>query len=194
MSSNSRRVRSRLRSPTNAWKRSERISTSPAVTGLVSMRPADDALDACDDLLGMTRLRHPVVGAEAQTADALSDRRGSGADHDSEVRQGAAETLEPLPRLRAEHGQIDDERTEAHRADDFGGYRAAQHPMLPAQTVEALAEHLEETAVTVEHGDAKRRDRRRRGAASVWLATLLGASAIHHRVPQSMAPWSCWER
>src|SRR5271165_371487 len=36
MSSNSRLVRSMLWPPTNAWKRSERISTSPAFTGLVA--------------------------------------------------------------------------------------------------------------------------------------------------------------
>src|SRR6185312_17478957 len=49
-----------------------------------SARPAAaaayDALQACDHLLGVTWLGDPVVGAEAQPANALGDRRRPCAD------------------------------------------------------------------------------------------------------------------
>ncbi len=162
ISSNSRRVSSRLLPPTNAWKRSERISTSPAITGFDSVRPLarrrrrTTPLHASDDLLGVTWLGDPVVGAQAQPAHALGDRRGARADDDAQLRQGAAESLEPLPGLRAEHRQVDHQRAEAHRDDGVGRDRAREHTVLPAETVHALAENLDEAAVAVEHRDAQR--------------------------------------
>ena len=158
--------------PTNAWKRSGRISTSPASSGSASVRlgaaaaAAHDALHARDHLLGVAGLGDPVVGAEAQPAHALGDGRGAGADDDAELRQRLAEALEPLPGLRAEHGEVDDERAEPHRDDRLGGHRAGEHAVLPAEAVQALAEHLDEAAVAVEHGDPQRLRCAPRGSTS----------------------------
>ena len=71
ISSNSRRVRSMLAPLTNAWKRSERISTSPATTGScldpahAATASAHDALHAGDHLLGVAGLADPVVALPA---------------------------------------------------------------------------------------------------------------------------------
>ena len=93
MSSNSRRVRSIERAADEGLERSARISSSPAVTGparaarLGAAAAAHDGLDARDELLGVARLGEPVVGAEAQAAHALGDRRVAGADDDAEAGQ-----------------------------------------------------------------------------------------------------------
>ncbi len=118
---------------------------------------AHDALHARDHFLGVAGLGDPVVGAEAQAAHALGDRRRARADDDAELRQRLAQSLEPAPRLRAEHGEIDDQRAQAHRDDRVGGHRAREHAVLPAEAVQALAEHLDEAAVAVEDGDAQGR-------------------------------------
>ena len=65
-----------------------------------------------------------------------------------------AEPLEVVPRLRPEDGEVDHDRVEAHRDDGVGRHRAGEHAVLPAEALQALAEHLEEAGVGVQHGDA----------------------------------------
>ncbi len=115
--------------------------------------PAHDALHARDDFLGVAGLGDPVVGSEAQAAHALGDGGGAGADDDAELRQRLAQSLQPGPRLRAEHREIDDQRAQAHRDDRVRRYGAGKHTVLPGESVEALAENLDEAAVAVEDGD-----------------------------------------
>ena len=113
MSSNSRRVRSTERSSTKAWNWSARISSSPAAIGpspgaSAAAAAAHDGLDARDELLGMARLRQPVVGAHPQAADALGDGRLAGAHDDAEARQRGAELSRYVPGVRAEDREVDD--------------------------------------------------------------------------------------
>ena len=68
-----------------------------------------------------------------------------------------AEPLELLPGPRAEDGEVDDERAEAHRDDLLDRDRAGERAVLPAEAVQALAEDLEEPGVGVDDGDAQRR-------------------------------------
>ena len=95
MSSNSRRVRSTERPPTNAWNWSRADlelagrDGAALVARLGAAAAAHDGLDARDQLLGVARLGQPVVGAEAQAADALGDGRLAGADDDAQARERA---------------------------------------------------------------------------------------------------------
>ena len=152
-----------LSSPTKAWKRSARISTSPASTRRrllapgAAPAPAHDALHARDDLLGVAGLGHPVVGPEAQPAHPLGDRGGPGADDDAELRKRLAEALQPAPRLGPEHGQVHHQRAQAHRHDGLAGDRALEHAVLPAEAVHALAQDLDEAAVAIEYRDPQGR-------------------------------------
>ena len=136
-----------------------------------------DALHASDDLLGVARLGDPVIGAQAQPAHALGHGGGTGADDDAELGQRAAQALEPLPRLRAEHREIDDQRAQAHRGDRVGRYGSGEHAVLPGETVQTLAQYLDEATVAVEHRNAQR--------AGAWGAgrrrLLRGADTFRHR-------------
>src|SRR3954468_23349268 len=62
-----------------------------------------DGLHAREELLGMARLRQPVVGSHAQAAHALRNRGLSRAHDHAEPRQRRAELLEVVPRLRPEN-------------------------------------------------------------------------------------------
>ena len=119
----------------------------------------------------MARLADPVVGAEAQAADALGDRGRSGADDDGEVRQADADALELLERARPEQRRVDDDRAEAHRDERVDRRRAAEDPVLPAKALHALAEHLQEPGVGVDDGDAQS-ERRRVTSCRSWCGSL----------------------
>ena len=54
------------------------------------------------------------------------------------VAQRLAHALEPAPRLRAQHSQVDDEGAQPHRDDRLRRDRAGEHAVLPAESVEAL--------------------------------------------------------
>ena len=99
-----------------------------------------------------------------------------------ELRQRLAQPLEPAPRLRSEHGEVDDQRAQAHRDDGVGRHRAGEHPVLPGEAVQALAEHLDEAAVAIEHGDAKGCRWAAGGVRCRWRAPRAsGAHARAHR-------------
>jgi hypothetical protein len=105
----------------------------------------------------VARLRDPVVGAEAQPAHALGDAGLAGADDDAHLRQPRAQLLQVAPRRRAEHGEVDHDRVQAHRHERVERHRRGEHAVLVAGAVEALREHLHETGVRIEDGDAERR-------------------------------------
>ena len=119
---------------------------------------AHHGLDPCDELLGMARLGQPVVGAEPQPAHALGHGRLTGADQHAQAGQRGAQLLEVLPGLRTEHGEVDDDRVEAHRHDRVDGDRAGQHAVLPGQALEPLGQHLQEARVGVDDAKSQRRD------------------------------------
>ncbi len=123
---------------------------------LAAPAPAGHALHAGDDLFGVAGLRDPVVGAEAQPAYSLGDRRRAGADDDAQLGQAGADALQPVPGVRTEHGEVDDERAEAHGRHGLAGNGATEHAMLPAEPVQALGQHLDESGVPVEDGHPQR--------------------------------------
>src|SRR4051794_23597297 len=57
---------------------------------------ARDGLDAGDDLFGVAGLRDPVVGTQAQAADALRHGRAARADDHRQAGQAGADALELL--------------------------------------------------------------------------------------------------
>ena len=126
MSSNSRRVSSRLWPETKAWNWSARISISPATNGpgvlarAAAAAAADDRLDPRHHLLRVRRLRDPVVGAEPQAANPLGDGRALGADDDAEVGQHPADPLEELPAERPEDRDVDEQGVQLHRHELLG--------------------------------------------------------------------------
>ena len=161
ISSNSRRVRSRLRrrrTPGTGRRGSTaRRLRAPGARPAASARSAAGArrLDARDQLLGVAGLRQPVVGAEPQRAHALGDGRASGADDRGSAGSARADPLEVGPARRAEHGQVDHERAEPQRDELLDRHGARKHALLPAARADALVEHVEEAAVAVDHGEAE---------------------------------------
>src|SRR5213075_1250632 len=67
---------------------------------------------------------------------------------------------------------------QAHRDNGVNGDRAREHAMLPAQPFEALAEHLQESRVGVEHRDAQRRAG---GSGARAIQVRPGGGEIRHR-------------
>ena len=114
---------------------------------------ADDGLDPRHHLLGVRRLRDPVVGAEAQAADPLGDGRALGADDHPEVGEHPADALEELPAERPEHRDVDQDRVELHRHQLLGRHVRGVDAVLPAGGVEAPPEHVQEAAVVVDYGE-----------------------------------------
>jgi hypothetical protein len=160
ISSNSRRVRSTLTPPTNAWNWSGRIADHerPGVDArLGALAPPHDRLDARDQLLRVARLRDPVVGAQPQPAHPLRHRRLPGADDHAEPRQPRADLLQVVPPLRTQDRQIDHDGVQPHRDDRVERNRAREHAVLPARALDAIRQHLQEARVRVEHRYADRR-------------------------------------
>jgi hypothetical protein len=98
----------------------------------------------------VARLGDPVVGAQVQAAHPLGDGRGTRADDDAELGQRFAQALEPAPGLRPQYREIDHQGAEAHRDDRLGGDWPLEHAVLPSESIEPLAEDLDEAAVAVE--------------------------------------------
>ena len=63
----------------------------------------------------------------------------------------AADLLQVLPALGAEHREVDQQRVQLHRHQLLGRDAAREHAVLPAGALEALAEDREEAAVGVDH-------------------------------------------
>ena len=82
-----------------------------------ALAPAGDGLDPCEDLLRMGGLGDPVIGPEAQAADALGDGRALGADDHAETGHRAAELLQVLAPVGPEDGGIKDDDVQLHRHD-----------------------------------------------------------------------------
>ena len=77
----------------------------------------------------------------------------------------------------------------AHRDDRVGRHRAGEHAVLPAEALQALAEHLEEARVGVEHGNAHVRAAESGGRA---LELPAGGGRFRHRGPSLViAPGRC---
>ena len=184
MSSNSRRVRSMERPSTKAWKRSERISSSPAATAraacarLGAAAAAHDGLDARDELLGVARLGQPVVGAEPQPAHALGDRRLARCRRRRRARAAPrSSSLEVLPACGPEHREVDDERAEPHGDERLDRDGAGEHAVLPAQPLQALVEDLQEARVGVDD----RKPQRLRGWGALGVHLVAECMPIGHR-------------
>ena len=187
MSSNSRRVRSTDWPAAKAWNWSARISISPTATGaatvarLGALAAPHDGLHAGDQLLRVTRLGDPVVGAHPQPAHALGHARLAGADDHAELRQPRAELLQVVPGLRPEHREVDHDGVEAHGDQRVERNGRGQHAVLPAGGAEALGEDLEEPAVGIQDREADRGLRRGR-----HRATSIGAT--HDAGPHTGSP------
>jgi hypothetical protein len=104
----------------------------------------------------MARLGDPVVRTHPEPAHALGDRRAAGAHDDAEAREPPAQALQVGPALRTQDREVDHERVEPHRDDRIERDRARQHAVLPADALEPLAEHLEESGIGVQDGQADR--------------------------------------
>ena len=165
MSSNSRRVRSiglpcderlelvgadlDLAGDDRACRGRARLGTAPA---------PHDGLDARDELLGVARLGHPVVGAQAQPAHALGDGRLPGADDHAAGRAARSQTSRGTPtRCGPSIARSTTSAPGASRRALSTGTGAGEHAVLPAEPVQALAQHLDESCVAVDYGDAQRR-------------------------------------
>ena len=140
-----------------------RISSSPAERGPSVARGSErrrrrtTASTRAMSSSGWHGFVEPVVGAEAQTADALGDRRLAGADDDAEAGQRLADALELLPRARAEDGEVDDQPAEPHGDELVDRDGGPEHAVLPAQPVQALGQDLQEPGVGVDDGQPQRR-------------------------------------
>ena len=197
MSSNSRRVRS-----TDCVAREGLELVGPDLdladrdrrrdrARLGALAAPHDGLHAGDQLLRVTRLGHPVVGAHAQPADALGHARLPGADDHAELRQPRAELLQVVPRLRPEHGEVDHDGVEPHGDQRVERDGRGQHAVLPAGGAEALGEDLQEPAVGIEDREADRGLRRgrhratsigatqRRGTTSSEVPVTVWSQALH---------------
>ena len=122
---------------------------------LVAPVTPDRRLDDADQLLRVTRLRHPRVGAEPQPADALGDRGRAGAHDHGETGQPRADPLEVLPAARSENADVDDERVEPHRDERLRGDRARQRAEIPTERFEPVGEDLHESGVAVDNREPK---------------------------------------
>ena len=156
-SSNSRRVRSRAPSPTKAWKRSGRISSSPTTSGAASesrwprRRRRDTASIRAIASSGMAGLGDPVVDAEAQPAHPLRHRRAAGADDQAEVGEHRGDTLQVVPAFVAQQRRVDQQGVELHRHQIARGHRAGALAQLPARRVGALGKNGDEATVVIDY-------------------------------------------
>ena len=112
-------------------------------------------LDAREHLLGVARLRDPVVGAGAQAAHPLRHARAARAHHDAHAGQRSRHALEELPRARAHEAEVDDERVHAHRHELLDRRRRLQAAVLPAEVRGPLHEHSHEPRIRVEDRDSQ---------------------------------------
>ena len=189
-SSNSRRVRP-TRAP--ADERLEHVRPDlelagdhrlgGSVTDAPGLPRAQRRLDARQHLLGMARLRDPVVGAEPQAPHPLGDRGRPGADDHHLARRAGAELPEIGPGLAC--------RASRRRSRSRAGAcartllrrrRAAEHLRAPADGADALGEDAHEAAVGVDDRQPRRPRGRLRESLRAWLIGC-GPSCRFHCAP-----------
>ena len=131
----------------------------------------------------MAGLRHPIVRAAPQPAEAISKRSRLGADQHREPWERKPEPLEVLePRERG----VDNQRVQPQRGQPIRSSRVADHLQLPAKRHEAPIENRDETIVLIDqrhpdrgsiawqghrHGSVKRRLDEHGGAGRAQLGT-----------------------
>jgi hypothetical protein len=117
---------------------------------------ARNSVDARNELLGVAGLGDPVVGAQAQAAHTLVDGRLARADDHRQRRELTRHALEILPRVRAQHREIDHECAETHHDEPFDSNHTAQHSVLPSKLVKPLRQRPDEAGVAIADRDAQR--------------------------------------
>jgi hypothetical protein len=117
---------------------------------------ARNSVDARDELLGVARLGDPIVDSQAQATHTLGDGRLARADDHRQRRELTRHALEILPRVRAQHREIDHDCAEAHHGEPFDSNDAEQHSVLPSELVKALRQRRDEAGVGVVDRDAQR--------------------------------------
>ena len=203
MSSNSRRVRSIERAVREGLELVgadldlARRDGAPRRAASAWRRRRSDGLDARDELLGVARLGHPVVGAEPQPAHALGDGRLAGADDDRQRGQLGRDPLEVLPRVRPEQREVDDERAEAHRDEASTGTAPAStrcsHPSRSRRLV-STCRKPESVSMTATRSEASVRQWFvPHGAAECTAAAAddrgprrSGSRQVHNRISRKM--------
>ena len=68
--------------------------------------------------------------------------------------EAGAELVEVRPALGAEHREVDDDRVEPHRDQRVQRHRRGEHAVRPAHAFQALAEHLQEAGIRIDHRQA----------------------------------------
>ena len=156
-----------------------------------ALAPADDRFDAGDQLFRVAGLGDPVVRAQPQAADALGDRGLAGADDHAQPGQARAELVEIRPPLRSEHREVHDHGVEPQRNHGVQRHRRGQHTVLPANSLQALTQHLKESGVGIDH---RQPDRRLAcGAAAPLLPRHQGLTCRRHLTRHSTHRW-VWRR
>ena len=122
---------------------------------------AHDRLDARDQLLGMAGLGQPVIGAEAQAAHALGDRRAAGADDDAEARAARRRAARATPSRSARSPRGRPRSRQAHRDDRLAARPRTRARGTPSRArSRRLPSTVQEARVAVEDRDAQRYRRR----------------------------------
>ena len=126
--------------------------------GGCALAPADHRLHACEHLLGVAGLGHPVVGAGPEPANPLRDAGAPGAHHHAEPGKRRPSAIEEVPGLLVQEGEVHHQRVHAHGHELLhrGGAssRRCCHPRSSARLIRTRTNPESESRIASRRGPA----------------------------------------
>ncbi len=142
-------------------------------------RATKDRLDSCQQLLETERLRHVVVRAEVQPADAVGRRVACGEEDHGHVDPVAAHALQDLEAVELGHRDVEDDEIGCRRCELGHGVSAVRRGLdLEADESEPDRDEVGDVLLVVDNqdaqslrGDRQAHPRRIQGPAGETLST-----------------------